>query len=188
MQALLPPPLQNAPQIAALANLCNRWDALPIAAELVSLIDTVDATALTPLAWQMGVLDWGVWDFLDTDTAKRSLLKEAPKLHRLLGTKWAMLRLLTLIGCPNATITERYGGQTHNNTITYGNTHVYGGVGYWATYKVTLAQPLTALRLAQVKHLLQQAAPARCWLLAVASTALVAHNNNITHNGANLYG
>ncbi|MEM1242022.1 MAG: phage tail protein I [Cyanobacteria bacterium P01_H01_bin.26] len=72
-------------------------------------IDTVDASALFDLASQFNVLGNRGWNLTTTEQQRRNLIKEAIKLHQKEGTPFAVKRVLTLVGYPNATIEENPG-------------------------------------------------------------------------------
>lgn len=56
-------------------------------------IDSMDESQLDNLAWEMNV-SWYQYDA--TLTEKRDIIKNARKIHRKLGTKWAIEQVLTI--------------------------------------------------------------------------------------------
>lgn len=81
-----------------LMALVERFDAIPVEALLVYLIDDVDATVLPYLVEQF---DMG--DFIretTSETATRAMLKQAIDLKRHLGTPWALKFVAQAVGLP----------------------------------------------------------------------------------------
>lgn len=103
--SLLVPALRNDLNLRALESLIARFADLDVGATVIYDFDTVDASALTSLAEQFGVLGDAGWDIANTDAKKRALLKEAVALHRIKGTPYAVKRALALLDV-NATLTE----------------------------------------------------------------------------------
>ncbi len=94
---LLPPDLQGDKNIEGLCaaadevfSLENSLDVL-----LVYVIDNVPADVLPFLAWQFHVEGW---EFAQTESERRNLIKSSIELHRYKGTPWAIEHAIETLG------------------------------------------------------------------------------------------
>lgn len=76
----------------------TRFSALDLTVLLVYIIDHVHASALPHLAWQFHIMGYEGWTLAETETQKRTLLKQALNLHRFKGTPWAIETALASVG------------------------------------------------------------------------------------------
>lgn len=65
---------------------------------LVTLVDIVPANVLPFLAEQWRMLGPAGWEFAKNEAEQRALLREAIALHRIKGTRYAVVRALSLLG------------------------------------------------------------------------------------------
>lgn len=83
----------------AINDILDRFTGLDLYALLMIYdIDAVNETALPCLAEQFHVMGDEGWGHCSSVAEKRALLKQAIELHRLRGTKWAIRRVLELLG------------------------------------------------------------------------------------------
>lgn len=145
-------------------------------------VDTCPPAFLPFLAWAVSV---DAWDEQWSDGLKRAIIRASIAAHRLKGTAASVKAFLAGIGYPSATITE------------YPNLgYVAGGGGtplpdptYWATYDVTLVQPITTDQANVLRALLGMVAPARCHLGTIDYTeAAYTYDAAIDYDGAYNYG
>jgi phage tail P2-like protein len=118
--------------------------------------------ALLPwLAWTLSVEDW---DASWPDWRKREVIAQAIPIHRLRGTVAALRRVLEVTGFGTAKIIERYGAKTRDGSLDRDGTTTRTAADHWAEYRVILDRPVSLAQAAQVRALLERAAPARCHL------------------------
>lgn len=135
-QRLLPSPLAADERSRALFALTDRLDAMDLAPLLVYRIDSVPASALFPLAWQLGVTGLAGWDLATTEAQRRALLARAIELHRHKGTPWAIRQAFAAAGFPAITLREGVGRATRNGTLFRNGTVHRSPGGAWANVTV----------------------------------------------------
>lgn len=92
---LLPPNLQGDINLSAIGAAADRALEFDLSVLLTRNIDTVNASVLPFLAWEFHVEGY---DEATTDDERRSLIKNSLVLHRYKGTRWAVERVLALLG------------------------------------------------------------------------------------------
>ncbi|MEM7344743.1 MAG: phage tail protein [Chloroflexota bacterium] len=120
----------------AFETVLKRLQALDLSVLDIYNIDAVDETALYDLADQFNVLGLRGWNLTTTEAQRRALIKEAIQLHQTAGTPYAIKRVMTLVGYPNATILENP-GTFYDGEWTYDGTRTYTG-SQWGEFSVTL--------------------------------------------------
>jgi len=89
----------------AFDELFARFQNLDINVLMTSLIDTVEASALPHLAEQFHITGNEGWINCQNEEEKRDLIKNSIKLHKYRGTKYALIKVLDVLGL-NGKISE----------------------------------------------------------------------------------
>lgn len=121
----LPPPLKNDPEIAALGRVIA--EQLQITARQIrqniiyARIDELDEQTLDILAYDLHV-DW--YDYTHPIAAKRAVIKDSVRVHKRLGTLYAVRTALGSV-YPESEIEEwfDYGGEHHRFRVVLDVTH-----------------------------------------------------------------
>lgn len=140
MSKLLPSTLQQAAHIQAFDDLiAGRFDAVPVEAVLVYIIDMVNAQALPYLAEQFDILGIKGYIYATTEEEKRDTVRNAIELHRYKGTPWAVKEALSKIGLVVNRIEEGVGQRTfYNGVYNRNGSRTRGSLGHWAYFRVYL--------------------------------------------------
>lgn len=147
------------PKMKAIADLGLRLERLKM--PLTDLPELLDENILDDLAIKY---DLKPVDGYLPGGNKIELIKQAIAIHRIKGTKRAMLMLLNRLGFSKATIQEGLGNNFYNSQINYDGVYFYGDKAKWSYYAVYLNQSATAVEIELIKELLPFTAPARCIL------------------------
>lgn len=134
----LPENLSIYPQLYALDILIeDSVREIPQQKLLIQFIDTVPVEALEYIAEELNVLGLRGWDFADTETKKRDLLKNAIRLKRYAGTPWAVEEAMRIAGYDDFELQENSGA-------------------HWATFRIYIninAHAVNVLQIEQAKEL-----------------------------------
>lgn len=130
--------------------------------------DTCPVALLPWLAWAWAV---DVWDGDWPEATKRAVIKASIAVHKHKGTPYAVKMALSVAGYPNATIREGAGSWLLDGSRVLDGSSYLGDSSKWAWYTVQLAQPIANNQVAQVKAILANVAPARCYLEALDFSA-----------------
>lgn len=95
---LLPDSIRDESTEAMLQIVLEDIAGIDLTPLLVYHIDTVPASALPHLAEQFDVLGYRGWRLATSDADKRSLIKSAIELHRYKGTRYAIEKVLEVLG------------------------------------------------------------------------------------------
>ncbi|MBU2713787.1 phage tail protein I [Zooshikella harenae] len=139
------------------------------------------------LAWTLSVDEWdGNW----SEDQKRQTVQKSFGVHVKKGTVGSVRRALAAAGYGDAVIIEGLNAQQYNNTILYNGHYFHGDRGReWAAYRVYLQRPITITQAQQVRRLLSQTAPARCYLAGLHyDQALHIYNSIISYDGSFSHG
>lgn len=148
-QSLLPPastPLERAIDLAS----ATRISAIPQPTPTLWNAATCPPQLLPYLALAVSV---DVWDEIWSEAEKRAAITASPEVHRTKGTTAAILRALTSLGQPDAKVLERSDYIRADGSSTCDGSHTCGG--QWATYTVTLHQPVSIAEAILVQHTLE---------------------------------
>ncbi|MBU5438281.1 phage tail protein I [Tissierella sp. MSJ-40] len=134
---MLPPSLKNDEDMLALARVIG--DELQKTSRMAQLniiyarIDELDEAVLDILAYDLHV-DW--YDYSYPIEAKRALIKDSVKVHKRLGTKFAVETALGNLH-PNSRIEEwfQYGGEPFSFRVILDTTRSRIGAGYFEIKK-----------------------------------------------------
>jgi len=128
-----------------------------------------------------------LWDDKLRETEKRALIKDSLKLHRLKGTRWAILEILKAIGFSipgyEAEIIEykdkdkyiynvkRDGSHSYDSSVKHNDgLYIYDfGLTNWAEYAVLIKVPISQSQVKIAKDLINKYAPVRCVLKGFVS-------------------
>jgi phage tail P2-like protein len=122
---ILPDSIAIFPHLLAFDLAFKRQlDKVPIENLLVYLIDRVPADSLPLLAKQFDVLGYKGMRLAQTEKDQRNLIKNALKLHRYVGTVWAIEEALKSIGFSDVIITEGVNGHWAKFSVTISNDNV----------------------------------------------------------------
>lgn len=190
MASLLPLALRE-PRFLAFEAVVQRLAAIDLSVLDIYNLDTVDASALFDLADQFNVLGLRGWTLARNETERRQLIKEAIQLHRTAGTPFAIKRVLTLVGYPNATILENPGNR-HDGAITHDGTATHSGASFGA-FVVTLDPEQSTVSpslIDLIVALINEWKNARSYLLdlRIGNVSLFAnlllHDGTVVHDGS----
>lgn len=176
----------------------NRFNNLEVQAALIYLIDTVDAALLPLLAEQFDVLGHKGWIVADSygavmgagvptpydlDKARRTLIKNAVRLHRYKGTPWAIKESLKSVGFYDVTIVEGIDAEAVkylDGTWLLDGEFTLGG-GHWADFRVVVdlgaVMGITAGQAALITALINEYKNVRSRLTAVTYTTTLIEEN-----------
>ena len=100
-------------------ELFSRFQDLDVNCLLTNLFDEVDESALIHLAEQFHITGNEGWLNCQTEKERRELLKNSLKLHKFRGTKYALVRVLNILGL-NGNVNEwfEYGGKPYHFKIS----------------------------------------------------------------------
>lgn len=100
-------------------ELFSRFQDLDVNCLLTNLFDEVDESALIHLAEQFHITGNEGWLNCQTEKERRELLKNSLKLHKFRGTKYALVRVLNILGL-NGIVNEwfEYGGKPYHFKIS----------------------------------------------------------------------
>ena len=89
-------------EIARVAHdvVAGRWDNFDLTSMLVYLIDTTEASTLPYLAEQFMVDGLRGFTVAETEAEQRELIKQAIRLHKLIGTPYSIKRACATVGFP----------------------------------------------------------------------------------------
>lgn len=107
---LVPPGIDDAVS-RAINSLLDRYDALDVAAVLVTLVERQSDLVLEYLAWENHI---DFWELATTRDAKLAMLAACYDAHRYKGTRYGMEQLFPLLGS-SGNISEwyEYGGNPY---------------------------------------------------------------------------
>lgn len=143
------------------------------------------AAALLPwLAWA-----WRV-DISNLPLARqRKLIEKSIEIHRYKGTLKSIKLALQTAGHGECELQEGLDAGRYDGAIRHNATHYHGpNPGYWARYRVTLAQAMTIYQARQVKRLLADTQPARCQLVSLSYNQLLSYDGGARHGGQYTHG
>ncbi len=133
-----------------------------------------DACPVTLLPWLAWALSVDEWDPSWPEDRKREVIRSAFAVHRVKGTLAAIRQALTAAGYGDATVLEGA---------------AQGAGFHWATYRLTLARPVTIAQGERVRAMLADLAPARCRLEGLDyQQALNTYDGTIAYDGTWSYG
>lgn len=144
--------------------------------------------ALLPwLAWSLSVDEW---DDEWTEENKRQAILNSIFIHKHKGTVASIRRVLASAGYGDIEIVENLDLQRYDGSGKHNADHFYGDENlHWAMYRIYLKKPITIEQAEQVKTLLANTAPARCWLMGMNfEQALNLYNNHIIYDGTYSHG
>ena len=100
-------------------ELFSRYQNLDINAIMISLFDSVNAEALPHLAEQFHITGNEGWNNCKNEKEKRELIKNSLNLHKFRGTKYALVKVLDVLGL-NGKVTEwfEYGGKPYHFKVS----------------------------------------------------------------------
>lgn len=142
--------------------------------------DLCDSKYLPYLAYQNKV---DLWDERLRDMDKRALIKASPKLHRLKGTRWAILEILKAVGLSvegyEAVIIEYKDRNNYKYDVQRDGTHNFNSrvkhndgieiydfqFKHWAEYAVEIQVAMNTYKNVLARKLLKEYAPMRCSLI-----------------------
>jgi phage tail P2-like protein len=166
--SLLPVNATQAERNLALA--VSRISAVPVPLRSLYNPATCPAVALPWLAWAWSVSEW---DSNWPEATKRAVIAASVAVHKIKGTPASIKAALAAAGYPGAEVIEGAGSwYLDGSRMLNGADFLGDGDGTkWAWYRVRLAQPIANSQVAQVKRILANTAPARCYLEALDFTA-----------------
>lgn len=154
-------------------------------------IRTVGDASVTPsaflpfLAWSRSV---DVYSTSWSEATRRSVIADAPAVHRIKGTKQSVIDALSAMGIA-ATVEERIGARHYDGATDHDGTALFGPTGGWAMYRVILSTPIRNDQVATVKALLETTAPKRCQLVSLDyQTVANLYDGVSIHDGLYNYG
>lgn len=125
---------------------------------------TCPAYLLPWLAWALRVNEW---DSNWPEATQRAVIASSASVHRIKGTVASIKSALAAAGYPGATLIEGAGAWYLDGSRMLNGQDYLGDAMKWAWYRVRLAQPIANSQVDQVKRILADTAPARCYLEAL---------------------
>ena len=149
----LQPPLRTEEfealfHLVKIASVCQ--DLTPL---LLYQIDTVQESVLPHLAEQFDVMGYKGWLLADTVEKKRTLIKNAIKLHRKAGTSFAIINSLNAVGIEVSEIIENP-PLTYNGRWNYLGTEYYSGK-LWDRFIVNFTEDVESSKISLVTALIE---------------------------------
>ncbi|MCC8457286.1 phage tail protein I [Photorhabdus aegyptia] len=184
----LPPPLEADISMRALGQLASRFDDIDLTQLMVYLIDTVDSSTLHWLANQFSLFGDG-WELVESDNARRTLIKSAIELHRYKGTPWSIREIIRRFGFGEVDLIEGTGQINYDGHANHNGNYVHGDSTSWADYRIILQQPITNDQASLLRTTLAAFAPARCHLTSLEYQSVsIRYNNTVSYDGSYNYG
>lgn len=160
--SLLPP--NSTPFERSAEGATSRLSDVPVMVRDVWNVQTCPASLLPWLAWALGVSEW---DSKWPEATQRAVIASSAAVHRIKGTVASIKQALAAAGYPGATVVEGAGSWYLNGTRMLNGQDYLGDGTKWAWYRVKLAAPIANSQVAQVRRILANTAPARCYLEAL---------------------
>lgn len=138
---------------------------------LVYIIDDVDSSAIPALAEQFDVLGYKGMRMAQTESAQRTLIKNAIVLHKYKGTEWAIQQALESIGFTDIRIKKG----------------IADGYDHWAKFGIEITNTnivLTDQSLADILAVVNEYKRAVCVLMDISMTILVPDTLTVTDKAA----
>ncbi|QBH95780.1 phage tail protein I [Limnobaculum zhutongyuii] len=158
------PPLAGDIRFAALSQMAEEiFDELELEVVLVYLIDLVNSAVFPFLAEQFSLLGDG-WELVESDDAKRSLIKGAIELHRYKGTPWAVREVIRRFGFGEVELIENIYDWTLDGSVLLDGSHVLGDGSAWARYRIILKEAITNDQADNLRKAIIAFTPARSYL------------------------
>lgn len=163
---MLPP--NATPFELSMEGATARLSDVPVLVRNVWNAQTCPANLLPWLAWALRVTEW---DSNWPEATQRAVIAASASLHRIKGTVASITNALAAAGYPGATVVEGAGAWNLDGSRNLDGTSYLGDSAKWAWYRVKLAQPIANSQVPQVKRILADTAPARCYLEALDFSA-----------------
>ena len=161
-------PSNNAPLLHALARLTAEH---PAADGWHAILDNRDAATaasgfLPYLAWENSIADAEGWGFAETETARRSLIRNYTERHQHKGTPAMIRQLFRDLQLGEIDILERVSSLKWDGSTTFGGQYFFGGGEKdWAKYAVVLRRVVSVAQAETIRQFLDEIAPLRCELV-----------------------
>lgn len=173
---LLPDIIRTNMELVVFDQLAkDRLEAIPVERVLTCLYDIVPENLLDILGYENDMQGYKGFYFADTPQKKRDLLKSADLLKSTIGTPYAIIHALELIGIPNAIVIDNLGGVIYSGQFQYDGTHTHNGYS-WANFVVRIPQDIfITLTLDQVTDLVGLIKAYKrlvCWLVEIQGYSL----------------
>ena len=183
MGSALPPnvtPLEEAIEAMALA--------LDLAVDLAQLMspERCPEAFLPFLAWHLSVDDWSNDWSLPT---RRAIVRRAVEVHRTRGTLASVKAALLAAGFADAKVYETGSAIRYDGTHTHDGSIDYQPGGHWAEFQVRVPRPMTVEQAAEVRRVVERAAPLRCHLTELSyPLAQSIYDGAARYDGSRTYG
>lgn len=125
---------------------------------------TCPASLLPWLSWALRVNEW---DSSWPEATQRAVIASSARVHRVKGTVASIKDALAAAGYPGVQVVEGAGSWYLDGSRMLNGNDYFGDGSKWAWYRVKLAAPIANSQVAQVKRILADTAPARCFLEAL---------------------
>jgi len=145
-------------EIARVAHdiVSDRWDNWDLTEFLAYLVDTVAPDALPYLAEQFDVDGLRGFEMAGNEAAQRELIKISIKLHKFMGTVWAIRKACETVGLPDMILIEGVPSNPPNPDTD------------WARFSLLLDIPgdqiMDTRQFANLRAFVNQYKPERCHL------------------------
>lgn len=170
----------------ALEQATARIAAVPVMPRLLWNPQTCPAALLPWLAWAFRVTEW---DSNWPEETQRAVIAASIPLHRIKGSYQSIIMALDAAGYPSARVVEGAPTFTYNGAVNFDGSHNFGDASQWASYKVVLSAPISNSQADQVKRILADTAPARCYLTGLDFTqAAFIYDGSVKFDGTYNYG
>lgn len=163
-----------------------------LAAERLGL--DVSPADTNPATCEAVLLPWLAWAFrVDISNLplarQRRLIEKSIEIHRYKGTLKSIKLALRTAGHGECEIQEGLDAGRYDGAIQHAATHYHGtNPGYWARYRVTLAEAQTIYEAEQVKRLLADTQPVRSELVSLSYHQLLSYDASRRYDGQYTHG
>lgn len=148
------------------AATAARLGAVPV--PIAALWDAASCPApqLPWLAWTLSVDDWDAdWP----EAVKRRVVAGSAELHRIKGTRRAVMAALDAMGYGDARVIEDGDLPRYGAAVEYGGEWAYGPSDpHWADYWIEVSQPISRRDADRLAARVASVAPARCRLRGIS--------------------
>ena len=183
MGSALPPnvtPLEEALEAMALA--------LDFEVDLAQLMnpERCPEAFLPFLAWHLSADDWSSeWPI----ATRREIVGRAVEVHRTRGTLASVKAALLAAGFADAKVYETGSAIRYDGTFSYDGAIAYQPGGHWAEFQVRVPRPMTVEQAAEVRRVVERAAPLRSHLTELSyPLAQSIYDGTARYDGSRNYG
>ena len=138
------------------------------------------------LAWSLSVDHWeSGWP----ESIKRDVIAQSVGVHKIKGTVAAIRLALANAGFDEVEIVEGALPERYDGSVSYDGGQTYGAADHWATYRLYLKKPISAVQAQAVTEMLSAVQPVRSQLAGLYYTeAQYFYDGQQRYDGLATYG